>query len=166
MALHNTPRHSHGVFGWRKQKQKQRNSQWFLRFIMSRRLYFGLWCKIYNCNWHDLIRDPIRDLSVIRSDPWSGPWSDPVRSRFCWSRFEAKCLMLLTTTWLTWVKNIEWWLLIFLAWQNNVMQKAACDDTIISNISSVTHEGLMDKFAVLVFIIITFAMLTFLTKRM
>ena len=115
-----------------------------------------------NMTW-SVIRSVTR--SVIRSDPWSGPWSDPVRSRFCWSRFEAKCLMLLTTTWLTWVKNIEWWLLIFLAWQNNVMQKAACDDTIISNISSVTREGLMDKFAVLVFITIIFAMLTFFNKK-
>ena len=45
------------------------------------------------------------------------------------------------------------------------MQKAACDDTIISNISSVTREGLMDKFAVLVFITIIFAMLTFFDKK-
>ena len=59
----------HGVFLGKK------NSQRRLRSIMSRRLYFGLSCKISN-----IIRSVIR--SVIQSGPVrSGPiQSDPVRS--------------------------------------------------------------------------------------
>ena len=68
VALHNTPRHSResdyvGFLG------KKKNYQSGLRSILSRRLYFGMSCKISNFILHDPIHDPW-------SDPWSGSWSN------------------------------------------------------------------------------------------
>ena len=71
VALHNTPRHSRESDYMGLLSQKKKNSQWGLRSIMSRRLYFGLSPKISNFNQHNLIHDLIRDPAhdLIRFDP-------------------------------------------------------------------------------------------------